>query len=84
MTHHPVGDIHLRHKHLPDGFTRYKNGQGCPADVEPQMYVELMVRTAEGFGCSGLRRGWLVDWDMGHKKGGLGSVAGYRIVQIRA
>jgi hypothetical protein len=91
MTKHIAGNVHLRHKRIPtsvhlkdgsvaEGFRRYKNGCGCPSDVEPQSYVELMIRTSEGAGSSGYRRGWLVDWDQG-EKGGLGQIVGYRIVR---
>lgn len=91
MTHHPAGNIHIRHRRLPtsvqlkdgsvaEGFKRYKKGQGCPADVEPQMFVELMIRTAQGAGSSGIRRALWAGWDQGHKNG-LGQILGYRIVR---
>jgi hypothetical protein len=92
MTHHIAGNIHLRHKRLPtavylpdgsasEGFTRYKKGQGCPAELadNPMLLVELMIRTAKGAGSSGYRRGWLIDWDQG--EGGMGEIVGFRIVK---
>lgn len=87
MTKHIANNVHLRHKrlptsvHLPDGsvaggFKRYKKGQGCP--VEPNDKVELMIRTAQGAGSSGVRRAIFCDWDQGEPNG-MGAIVGYRV-----
>jgi hypothetical protein len=85
MSKHIHGNVHLRHKRLPAGFKRYKKGQGVPSDVDPGSeyragsMVELMIRTAEGAGSSGIRQARFIDWDQG--EGGMGEIVGFRIVK---
>jgi hypothetical protein len=78
MIHHRPGDLHARHRHLPEGFVRWRGGE-CP--VAPEEHVELMIRTAQGFGSSGVVRASYHDWKPAK---GLGSIAGYRTIRERS
>lgn len=71
-------DLHVRHTKLPKGFTRRKKGQKWP--FEPDDYIELMSKTAEGLGSSGLVKARLLAaaWDI--PEGELGYVVGSRFL----
>lgn len=63
---------------FPDGFIRHY-GEGCP--VDPDQFVEAIIRTAEGYGSTGVVRARLHNWTAKahEKEGGLGEVVGYRL-----
>lgn len=62
---------------LPEDYTAY-DGKGCP--VDPDDYVDLIIRTAEGLGHSGIMRAKLHDWEQ-DEPDGLGHVVGYRLAE---
>jgi hypothetical protein len=70
-----VDDVRFK---LPKGFKRH-HGDGCP--VAGDQYVEAIVRTAEGYGSSGVMRADRHDWNFEthEPEGGLGEVVGYRL-----
>lgn len=65
---------------FPKGFTKHP-GDGCP--VNPDTFIEAIIRTAEGFGSSGVTRARLHDWtaEAHEPQKGLGEVVGYRLAQ---
>lgn len=63
-------------KGLPKGYKRY-DGKGCPVDGDVR--VDVIVRTNEGLGHSGVCRAKLHDWE--RPDGEVGNVVGYRLVQ---
>lgn len=73
MNHEP--DIHARHEHLPEGFTRRTTGK-CP--YPPEARVELMIKTKEGIGSSGITKAGLHDWSVPSSK--IGGIVGHRLV----
>ncbi len=56
---------------MPDGFTAFS---GTTRPVGEHEFVEVLVRTVEGFGSSGIMRANLFDWN----SQGMGGVVGYR------
>lgn len=61
---------------LPKNYLRHKGG-GCP--VDPEQFVDCIVRTAEGFGHSGVMRAKLHEWRASEHPDGIGAVVGYRL-----
>lgn len=61
---------------LPDGFTAH-DGKACP--VDPEQFVETIIRTDEGLGTGGVSRARLHDWSAKAHKDGIGAVVGYRV-----
>jgi hypothetical protein len=59
---------------IPKGYKPY-DGKGCPTN--PEQYVDLIIRTAEGFGHSGAVRARLHDWEQ-NESDGLGHVVAWR------
>jgi hypothetical protein len=64
-----------RHDKMPPGFIRYR-GKGCP--FPPDARVEIVIRTASGFGIDGPIKAKMHDWTLPASE--LGSIAGYRLV----
>lgn len=62
------------------GFKRHHGG---PRPVGADQYVEAIVRTAEGFGSSGVIRADRQQWEMdaNPEEAGLGVVVGYRLAE---
>ena len=65
---------------LPNGF-KHHHGDGCP--VNPEQYVEAIIRTSEGFGSAGVTKAQYHDWtfEAHEPEGGLGEVVGYRMAK---
>lgn len=62
---------------LPENYIPY-DGLGCP--VEPNQYVDLIIRTKEGLGHSGIMQARLHDWTQ-NQIDGIGHVVAYRLSQ---
>lgn len=60
---------------LPKGFKRHRGGK-CP--VDPNSYVEPLIRTSEGIGSGGIVRASDHEWSSKHHKDGLGAIVAYR------
>lgn len=69
-------DIHVRHDKLPAGFHRRTKAGKCPVPEDSR--VELMIRTAEGIGSSGVTKAAFHDWSIAPSK--VGGIVGYRLV----
>ena len=63
---------------LPEGFIAHDGGE-CP--IDPDTYVDCIIRTSEGLGHSGVARAKLHEWDELQHPGGIGAVVGYRLAQ---
>lgn len=65
---------------LPKGFRVHRGG---PCPVPGEQYVEAIIRTADGFGSSGVMLALMFDWTWkAHEpEGGLGEVVGYRLAE---
>jgi hypothetical protein len=63
---------------VPDGFILHDGGE-CP--VFPDQYVEMLVRTGEGLGSSGIIKAKLQHWEDSEHEGGYGAVVAYRLAQ---
>lgn len=63
---------------LPEDFIPHYGG-GRPVDAE--QYVEAIIRTAEGYGSTGVQKAKYHDWtfEAHEPEGGLGEVVGYRL-----
>lgn len=60
---------------LPKKFIPHDGGD-CP--VEPDSYVELLVRTSEGIGGTSVQRAREVEWNSAKHEGGFGAIVAYR------
>lgn len=79
--HHPLapGRHFLRFKRIPDGYHRH-NGKKMPC--LPDEYVDVIIRTAEGFGHAGPMKAWLQDWNPANHTKGIGAVVAYKVVEF--
>lgn len=60
---------------LPKGFKKHDGG---PCPVEPDSYVELLIRTGEGIGGTRVQRAKEHEWEDDKHEGGLGAIVAYR------
>lgn len=60
---------------LAPEFIKHKGG-ACP--VDPDSYVEPIIRTAEGFGSGGVVLARTHFWEADNHEGGLGAIVAYR------
>lgn len=60
---------------LPPEFTAHDGG-ACP--VDPESYVEPIIRTAQGFGSGGVVKARTHFWEADKHEGGLGAIVAYR------
>jgi hypothetical protein len=79
MNHPHHGRHHLRFKRIPAGYHRHK-GKAMP--VLPDEYVDVIVRTSQGFGFSGPMKAMLHDWNPANHPDGLGAVVAYKVVEF--
>lgn len=63
---------------LPKGYKAHR-GKKCP--VEPSEHVDLIIRTTDGLGHSGVCRASFHDWDTSHHPGGIGAIVGWRLAE---
>ena len=61
---------------IPEGYTAHDGGD-CP--VEPDTFVDCIIRTSEGLGHSGVMRAKLHEWNASKHPDGIGAVVGYRL-----
>jgi len=71
----------LRFKRVPAGFHKHK---GKKAPCLPDEYVEVVIRTSQGYGIAGPMKAMTHDWNPAHHPKGLGAVVAYRVVDLRA
>lgn len=65
-------------KRIPKEFIRHDGGD-CP--VDPEAYVEALVKTSQGIGSAGVMRAKMHAWnDDDHPANGVGRIVGYRLV----
>lgn len=60
---------------LPEGYVPHDGGK-CP--VDPEWYMDLIIRTAEGLAHSGVGRAKFHEWEDSKHPSELGTIAGYR------
>jgi hypothetical protein len=62
------------------GF-KHHDGGNCP--VDPEQYVETIIRTAEGYGSGGVTKALVHFWnyEAHDEEAGLGEVVGYRLAK---
>lgn len=63
---------------LPEGFIRHKGGD-CP--IDPNDYIEPIVRTSEGFGVGSIAQARFSEWPHDMHEAGLGAIVAYRPAQ---
>lgn len=63
---------------MPKGFIEHKGG---PIPVDPERFVETLIRTADGFGSGGVGRATYHLWEHHHHDKGVGAVVGYRLAR---
>lgn len=82
MLHHPLhqaGRHHVRFKQIPSGYRKH-SGRKCPFDHPDQVYVDVVIRTAQGYGFSGPHRATMHDWNHDNHPDGIGAVVAYRVL----
>jgi hypothetical protein len=67
----------MRFKRVPEGYTRHK-AKDMPC--LPDEYVDVIVRTAQGFGIAGPMKAFLHDWNPDNHPRGIGAVVAYKVV----
>jgi hypothetical protein len=65
---------------IPEGYTLH-DGSGLPSDVEPEQFVDLIIRTGEGLAHSGVVRARTHFWDQ-DAPDTFGHIVAYRLAQL--
>jgi hypothetical protein len=72
--------LRIQHEHLPAGFS--KRRKAGPSPYPDNALCELMVRTKEGLGSTGVTRPRFHDWDIAPDK--VGGIVGTRLIDAQA